>query len=105
VLVAFAVPAPGQTTARDAAGLARGWGAALAALLPPQLVPARILVVPAIPLLASLKPDLLALRASLSEREVVPGVLGRTWTRLRDAGRSVLAECMQPEVRHDDFVP
>jgi non-ribosomal peptide synthetase component F len=105
VLVAFAVPVPGQRSPRDAIRLARGWRAALAALLPPQLVPARILVVPAIPLLASLKPDLLALRASLSEREVVPGVLGRTWTRLRDAGRSVLAECMQPEVRHDDFVP
>jgi non-ribosomal peptide synthetase component F len=92
VLVAFAVPEPRQRSARDAARLARGWRAALAALLPPQLVPARILVVPAIPLLPSLKPDLSALRALLSEQEVARGVFGRTWTRLRGARRSVLAE-------------
>jgi acyl-coenzyme A synthetase/AMP-(fatty) acid ligase len=105
VLVAFVVPAPDPTTARDAAQLARGWRAALAALLPPQLVPARILVVPAIPLLPSLKPDLSAMRALLSEQEVTRGILGRTWTRLRGAGRPALAECMQPEVRRDDFAP
>jgi non-ribosomal peptide synthetase component F len=105
VLVAFAVPALSQRSARDAARLARGCRAALAALLPPQLVPARILVVPAIPLLPSLKPDLSALRALLEEPEAARGALGRTWTRLRDAGRSVLAARVQPEVRRDDSAP
>ena len=105
VLVAFAVPAPSQRSARDAARLARGWRAALAALLPSQLVPARILVVPAIPLLPSLKPDLSALRALLSEPEVAHGMLGRTWTRLRGAGRPLLAARVQPDVPLDDSVP
>lgn len=89
VLLAFVVPfardASAAPAARNAAQLARGWRSALAALLPPQQVPARIHVVPAIPLLPSLKPDLAVLRALAAED--APGVftLVRTW--LRGAGR------------------
>ncbi len=88
VLVAFVVRAPGSApAARIEAQLARGWRKALAALLPPQLVPARIRVVPAIPLLPSLKPDLAALRASLPADAAgdAPGMLAAVWTRLRRA--------------------
>jgi hypothetical protein len=61
--------------------------------------------VPAIPLLPSLKPDLSALRALLVEQKMARGVLGRTWSRLRDAGRPTLAEYVHPEVSHDDSAP
>ena len=62
-------------SARAEAQLVRGWRSALAELLPPQQVPARIRVVPAIPLLPSLKPDLAALRAL--PLEDAPGMLSR----------------------------
>ncbi len=87
MLVAFVVPGSGERalepTAQTAARMVRGWRTALAELLPPQLVPARIRVVSAIPLLASLKPDHDALRRLLSE-DAAPGVLARVWARLRD---------------------
>jgi len=106
VLVAFVVPAPGTHTfgtqafgphasGRQASGrhaaqhtavLVRDWRTALAARLPPQQVPARIQVVPAIPLLPSLKPDLPALRALLPAQGS-PGMLVRAWTWLRDIRR------------------
>jgi non-ribosomal peptide synthetase component F len=95
MLVAFVVPAPAERTAepsaqnaahrQNAAHLARGWRAALAALLPPQQVPSRIRVVPAIPLLPSLKPDLAALRALLPVGDA-GGVFARVRARLRGAG-------------------
>jgi len=111
VLVAFVVPAPRdptaepamETTARTAAQRARGWRSALAALLPPQLVPAHIREVPAIPLLPSLKPDLAALRALLAEAGA-PGVLAHVWTRLRSTGPRVLAMRVRPRVRRNDTV-
>ncbi len=88
MLVAFVVPAGGErtteATAQAAARMVRGWRTALLALLPPQQVPARIRVVPEIPLLPSLKPDLAALRALLPVDDT-PGALARVWTRFRSA--------------------
>jgi len=105
-LVAFVVPAArehaAEPSAQTAAQLARGWRATLAALLPPQQVPAHIRVVPAIPLLPSLKPDLGALRALLAT-ERAPGVLGRIWTRLRGANWRAPAESVQPQVGHNEI--
>lgn len=69
-------------TADQAANLVRGWRTALAAVLSPHQVPARILVVPAIPLLPSLKPDLPALRALLPA-QTTSGTLVRAWTWLQ----------------------
>ncbi len=94
VLVAFVVPAPGEpaadpsrgSTKRAASQYVLGLRAALATLLPPQQVPARIRLVPAIPLLPSLKPDLAALRALLAA-DATPGLLRSVWARLRRAGR------------------
>jgi non-ribosomal peptide synthetase component F len=119
-LVAFVVPAPGQHGAahgaqsttksnsqpmvRDAAHLARDWRTALAAQLPPQQVPARICVVPAIPLLPSLKPDLAALRALLTAAET-PGVLSRVWGRLRRAGRRRPAASAPRTIPRDGAAP
>jgi acyl-coenzyme A synthetase/AMP-(fatty) acid ligase len=107
-LVAFVVPAAGEhatkPSAQTAAQLARGWRATLAALLPPQQVPAQIRVVPAIPLLPSLKPDLSALRALLAT-ENAPGALGRVWTRLRGSHARGPAARIRPAVRLDDSVP
>jgi hypothetical protein len=76
----------------------------LAALLPPQQVPAQIRVVPAIPLLPSLKPDLGALRGLLAT-ENAPGVLGRVWTRLRGGGVRGPAARVPPAVRRDCPAP
>ena len=109
MLVGFVVPARGEPAADSATGSSihagaqfeRRLRAALAARLPPQQMPARIKLVPAIPLLPSLKPDLDALRALLSAAEA-PGVLGRAWTRLRGVkprGRSARA---RPAMRPDD---
>jgi amino acid adenylation domain-containing protein len=108
-LAAFVVPASGEHTARQGASpsldrRAGQWRSALAALLPPQLVPARIRVVPAIPLLPSMKPDLAALRALL-EAEDAPGVLAgiRAWLRgHRPHGPAVRR---QPPVRRDGTAP
>jgi acyl-coenzyme A synthetase/AMP-(fatty) acid ligase len=104
MLVAFIVPATGEhatkPSAQTAAQLARGWRTTLAALLPPQQVPAQIRVVPAIPLLPSLKPDLGALRALLAT-ENAPGVLGRVWTRLRGGNARGPAPQVRPAVRRD----
>jgi non-ribosomal peptide synthetase component F len=106
-LVAFVVPAAKEhatePSAQTAAQLARGWRATLAALLPPQQVPAHIHVLPAIPLLPSLKPDLGALRALLA-RENAPGVLGRVWSRLRGSGARGPAARIQPAAL-DDSAP
>ena len=94
MLVGFVVPAHGKraadlsagSTMHDASQFARGLRAALATLLPPQQVPARIKLVPAIPLLPSLKPDLAALRALLAA-DTAPGLFGSIRARLRRAGR------------------
>jgi acyl-coenzyme A synthetase/AMP-(fatty) acid ligase len=87
-LVAFVVPAgravdrtPG---AANAAGMASELRLALAGLLPSHQVPARIHLVPSIPLLPSLKPDLAALQALLVPPKV-PGVLARIRLRLSGA--------------------
>jgi len=116
MLVAFVVPAPGEhgvecrvehgvePGAQTAAQLVRGWRAALAALLPPQQVPARIRVVPAIPLLPSLKPDLAALRALLAAEDA-PGVLARIWTRLHGAGPRGGAVRARPTTPRDRTAP
>jgi non-ribosomal peptide synthetase component F len=108
VLVACVVPAPGEHTAepsaQTAAHLVRGWRTALAALLPPQQVPARIQVVPAIPLLPSLKPDLAALRALLAAEDA-PGVLARVWTRLRSGWPRRRAARVRPLLQRDRAVP
>jgi non-ribosomal peptide synthetase component F len=121
MLVAFVVPAPkdhalmkdaplehasktsgmGPTT-HNAIRLARGWRSALATLLPPQQVPTRIRVVPAIPLLPSLKPNLAALRALLAEEDT-QGMLALIWARLRDGWPRVLAARVQPTVRQSDI--
>jgi acyl-coenzyme A synthetase/AMP-(fatty) acid ligase len=107
-LVAFVVPAAREhapePSAQTAAQLARSWRATLAALLPPQQVPAQIRVVPAIPLLPSLKPDLGALRALLAT-ESAPGVLGRVWTRLRGSHARGPTARIRPVVRLDGSVP
>jgi non-ribosomal peptide synthetase component F len=100
MLVAFVVPAAGVHAREPAARLARGWRTALAALLPPQQVPAQIRVVPAIPLLPSLKPDLAALRTRLAT-EAAPGVLGRVLIRLRGGGARDPAVWVRPAVRRD----
>jgi len=108
MLVAFVVPAAGECAQTDTqqtgAQLARGWRSALAALLPPQQVPAQIRVVPAIPLLPSLKPDLSALRAMLATQET-PGLLGRVWNRLRGDGQRGLAVAVQSRGRRNEIVP
>ena len=84
VLIGFVVLAPGKAyVARTHAQLARGWRKTLAALLPPQQVPARICVLPAIPLLPSLKPDIAALRALAADDS--PRVFARIWALLRGA--------------------
>jgi acyl-coenzyme A synthetase/AMP-(fatty) acid ligase len=87
VLLAFVVPmareAPAQLTGRGADALMRGWRSALVRLLPPQQVPARMRVVPGIPLLPSLKPDIAALRALA--RQDSPGLLARISSLLRRA--------------------
>ena len=80
-LVAFVALSAGHQAAAPSARLARAWRSALAGLLPPQQVPARIHVVPAIPLLPSLKPDLAALRALSATSP--PGMRARLWTRFR----------------------
>jgi hypothetical protein len=84
--------------------LAKGWRSALATLLPPQQVPTRIRVVPAIPLLPSLKPNLAALRALLAEEDT-QGVLAHIWARLRDCWPRILAARVQPIVQHTDIGP
>ena len=108
ILVAFVVPTAGehatQPSAQTATQLARGWRATLAALLPPQQMPAHIRVVPAIPLLPSLKPDLGALRALLAT-ENASGVLGRVWTRLRGSGPRASSTQADPPTRHSDVPP
>jgi acyl-coenzyme A synthetase/AMP-(fatty) acid ligase len=108
ILVAFVVPTAGEHAmepfAQTAAQLARGWRTTLAALLPPQQVPAQIRVVPAIPLLPSLKPDLGALRVLLATQDA-PGVLGRVWTRLRGGGARSPAARVRPAVRRDGPAP
>jgi len=108
MLVAVVVPTAGEhatkPSAPTAAQLARGWRATLAALLPTQQVPAQIRVVPAIPLLPSLKADLNALRALLAT-ENAPGVLGRVWTRLRGGGARGPAARLRPTVRRDGPAP
>ena len=81
-----------------------GWRAALTTLLPPQQVPGRIRVVPAIPLLPSLKPDRAALRALLVAGEA-PGMLARVWTRLREAGSPRPAVRLRAPARRDGTVP
>jgi acyl-CoA synthetase (AMP-forming)/AMP-acid ligase II len=106
MLVGFVVPARGEPAAdpsvgssmRATAQFERGLRAALATLLPPQQALARIKLVPAIPVLPSLKPDLEALRALLSAEEV-PGLIGRVWTRLRGAKPRSPAACMPQTVR------
>jgi acyl-coenzyme A synthetase/AMP-(fatty) acid ligase len=107
-LVAFVVPAAREhatePSVQTAAQLARGWRATLATLLPPQQVPAQIRVVPAIPLLPSLKPDLGALRALLATANA-PGVLGRVWTRLRGGSAPGPAARVRPAVRRDGPAP
>jgi acyl-coenzyme A synthetase/AMP-(fatty) acid ligase len=86
VLLAFVAPAAAQArSARAEAQLVRDWRSALAELLPPQQVPARIRVVPAIPLLPSLKPDLATLRAL--PLDDAPGMLSRLGAWLRGAAR------------------
>jgi acyl-coenzyme A synthetase/AMP-(fatty) acid ligase len=108
VLVAFVVPTPTATTgkhgARAEAKLIRAWRTALTTLLSPQQVPMRIHVVPAIPLLPSLKPDLSALRAHLSSA-ALPGILARVWTRLRGAGSRPTATRARPSLQGDDAAP
>jgi non-ribosomal peptide synthetase component F len=74
----------GDASVATVAQVSRDLRSALATLLPPQLVPARIKVVSVIPLLPSLKPDLAALRALLAAEDA-PGVLGRAWARLHRA--------------------
>jgi acyl-coenzyme A synthetase/AMP-(fatty) acid ligase len=124
VLAAFVVPAPvdhtwetagentggngaksaAKSSARTAAHLARGWRGALAALLPPHQVPAHIHVVPAIPLLPSLKPDLAALRALLTT-EAAPGVFARVRDWLRGGRSRRRASRVQPLPRRDGTAP
>jgi acyl-CoA synthetase (AMP-forming)/AMP-acid ligase II len=92
MLVGFVVRARGESAVDPGAGSSmqataqfeRGLRAALAKLLPPQQIPGRIRLVPAIPLLPSLKPDHEALRALLSVARG-PGAIGRAWARLRGA--------------------
>jgi non-ribosomal peptide synthetase component F len=94
MLVGFVVPARGKheaapsarPTTHAASQFARDLRAALAKLLPPQQVPARIKLVRAIPLLPSLKPDLAALHALLAA-EAARGLLSSIWARLRRADR------------------
>ncbi|MGA3399663.1 MAG: AMP-binding protein [Acetobacteraceae bacterium] len=105
VLVAFVVPAPGTAhAARTEAQRARLWRKALAALLPPQLVPARIRVVPGIPLLPSLKPDLAALRASLAADAPgdPAGMLAGAWTKLRRRALRTPPALQRRPPRRDD---
>jgi len=93
VLVAFVVPTRGERTADPSAGstmhaasqFARDLRAALATLLPPQQVPSLVKLVPAIPLLPSLKPELAALHALLAV-DATPGFFSSVWARLRRAG-------------------
>ena len=112
VLVAFVVPARVERGAQysaerrppSEARIAQSCRNALTALLPPQLVPARIRVVPAIPLLPSLKPDLAALGALLA-REDLPWMLTRIWSRLRGPGPPALAPRPPLPVRRNDATP
>lgn len=89
-LIRFIVPAPEGRTAEADSTLARRVRIALAGTLPLQLVPAQVHVVPAIPLLPSLKPDLAALQALLSA-ERKPRSLGGLRALVRSAGRRALS--------------
>ncbi len=110
-LVAFVVPAPGENMAGNAAQLVRGWRAALAAVLPQQQVPARILAVPAIPLLPNLKPDHAALCALLLAAEAPSGpgrghahAIARAWGWLRGGGLWRSAARISSATRRDGAV-
>ena len=100
-----AQPAPPNAPDRE-----REWRSALTALLPPQQVPARIHLVPAIPLLPSLKADLTALRALLAVAEEAPGRLARLWARCVPArlhhhtASRAAARALRP-LRRDSAVP
>jgi acyl-coenzyme A synthetase/AMP-(fatty) acid ligase len=125
MLVAFVVPAPkeknpvekhaarrnpgdktpgqqnGHQAPRNAPDQERKWRSALTALLPPQQVPVRIHLVPAIPLLPSLKPDLSALR-TLTAAKDAPGMLTRLRARLhRHAAQRATAPVLPPPRRDD----
>jgi hypothetical protein len=67
-------------------------------------VPVRFQVVPAIPLLPSLKPDLAALRALLPAEDA-SGVLARVRTWLRSAGPRHGAPGTRPPLQGDDAGP
>jgi non-ribosomal peptide synthetase component F len=104
-LIAFVVPAPGDApSTRSEAQLARSWRKALAALLPPQLVPARIRVLPALPLLPSLKPDLAALSALVAAEAPgdASGRLAAAWTRLRRTALRTPPALQRRPPRRDD---
>lgn len=104
-LVAFVVLVLDKAGARHSEPhLVRNWRKALAALLPPQQVPALIRVVPALPLLPSLKPDLAALRALLVEDAVRPALArARHWLR-NTAPRTIAARARLLRLR-DRVVP
>ncbi len=91
MLIAYVVSSPEAPaeafSANDADRRERGWRASLVTLLPPQQVPARICLVPAVPLLPSLKPDLAALRALAARLDTArtPGILARARALFRGA--------------------
>ena len=103
-LVAFVVPVPAARVARTSAQLARGWRSALATRLPPQLIPARFHMVPAIPLLPSLKPDFAALRALLAAKDA-PGMLAGVRIWLRGRRQRNLAVRVRSKGRPDGAAP